>query len=58
MIVWHCSGARNQRWQARGRDIVSQLNGKCLAVWEGQARNGQRVVTWGCNGSTNQNWWW
>ncbi len=58
LIVWPCSGAANQRWRARGRDIVSDLNGKCMAVWEGQARNGQRVVTWGCNGSTNQNWWW
>lgn len=58
MIAWQCSSAPNQRWRARGRDIVSDLNGKCLAVWEGQARNGQRVVTWGCNGSTNQNWWW
>jgi hypothetical protein len=58
LIVWQCSGAANQRWRARGRDIVSDLNGKCMAVWEGQARNGQRVVTWGCNGSTNQNWWW
>jgi hypothetical protein len=58
MIVWQCSGARNQRWRVRGRDIVSDLNGKCLAVWEGRAQNGQRVVTWGCNGSTNQQWWW
>lgn len=58
LIVWQCSGAANQRWRARGRDIVSDLNGKCMAVWEGVGRNGQRVVTWGCNGSTNQNWWW
>ena len=58
LIVWQCSGAANQRWRARGRDIVSDLNGKCMAVWEGLGRNGQRVVTWECNGSTNQNWWW
>ena len=58
LIVWQCSGQANQRWRARGRDIVSDLNGKCMAVWEGVARNGQRVVTWGCNGSTNQQWWW
>lgn len=58
LIVWQCSGAANRRWRARGRDIVSDLNGKCMAVSEGVGRNGQRVVTWGCNGSTNQNWWW
>ena len=58
LIVWPCSGAANQRWRARGRDIVSDLNGKCMAVWEGRAQQGQRVVTWGCNGSTNQQWWW
>jgi hypothetical protein len=57
MIVWQCFGARNQRWRVKGRDIVSELSGKCLAVWEGRARNVQRVVTWGCNGSTNQQWW-
>jgi hypothetical protein len=58
LIVWPCSGSVNQRWRARGRDIVSDLNGKCMAVWEGRAQQGQRVVTWGCNGSTNQQWWW
>ena len=27
LIVWPCSGSANQRWRARGRDIVSDLKG-------------------------------
>lgn len=39
-----------------GSTLVSQLNGRCIDVPNGNFADGQRLITWDCAGGTNQRW--
>ena len=39
-----------------GQALISNLNGKCLDVPNGNFSDGVRVQMWGCNGSAAQQW--
>jgi GH25 family lysozyme M1 (1,4-beta-N-acetylmuramidase) len=56
VVIWSCSGNRNQVWTLPAGPVVSGIPGKCLDDSGGKTADGTKVDVWTCNGSAAQTW--
>lgn len=56
VVVWSCTGNRNQAWTLPAGPVASQIAGKCLDDNANQTADGTKVDVWTCDGSAAQAW--
>ena len=70
VILYHCTGARNQQWHYTGNGEIEGVNGLCIdlagggSVWYsvnpiigGRGFNNQPAILYRCSGADNQRWY-
>ncbi len=56
VVIWSCTGYRNQAWTLPAGPAASLIPGKCLDDNGNQSADGTAVDIWTCDGSAAQAW--
>jgi GH25 family lysozyme M1 (1,4-beta-N-acetylmuramidase) len=56
VVIWSCTGNRNQAWTLPPGPVASQIPGKCLDDSGNQTADGTKADIWTCDGSAAQTW--
>lgn len=54
VVIWSCSGFRNQAWTLPAGPATSQIPGKCVDDSAGLTADGAKIDIWACTGSAAQ----
>ena len=56
VVIWSCTGYRNQAWTLPAGPAASLIPGKCLDDNGNQTADGTAIDIWTCDGSAAQAW--